>query len=187
MFNPFVECSQVISNLLSDDDAVGCGVMCFWPAHTWSTFSFLEYTDEDGRKGIRVKFYLQGVRKRATAHLDAREVSTADRKTHDYWLWYKTYAFDDFCTRSGLLISIFPGFERAALHQVPVGPGRWSPADIDCGWRQQIIVVVRFMIHSGSLHFQCHVHVTLADFIFSTFWNVTPPYRINSTQFIISP
>merc|ERR1712037_457803 len=34
--------------------------------------SFLEYTDEEGRKGIRVKFYLHGVRKRATGHLDAR-------------------------------------------------------------------------------------------------------------------
>ena len=48
-----------------------CSVHCLC-----STFSFLEYTDEEGRKGIRVKFYLQGVRKRATGHLDAREVSS---------------------------------------------------------------------------------------------------------------
>ena len=43
--------------------------------------SFLEYTDEEGRKGIRVKFYLQGVRKRATAHLDAREDSSGQLAT----------------------------------------------------------------------------------------------------------
>ena len=43
--------------------------------------SFLEYTDEEGRKGIRVKFYLQGVRKRATAHLDAREDSSGQLVT----------------------------------------------------------------------------------------------------------
>ena len=34
----------------------------------------LEYKDEQGRRGIRVKFYLQGARKRGTAQLDAREV-----------------------------------------------------------------------------------------------------------------
>ena len=33
----------------------------------------LDYVDEKGRKGVRVKFYLQGSRKRATAQLDARE------------------------------------------------------------------------------------------------------------------
>ena len=43
--------------------------------------AFLEYTDEEGRKGIRVKFYLQGVRKRATAHLDAREDSSGQLAT----------------------------------------------------------------------------------------------------------
>ena len=36
--------------------------------------SFLDYQDEQGRRGIRVKFYLQGLRKRGTAQLDAREV-----------------------------------------------------------------------------------------------------------------
>ena len=34
----------------------------------------LDYVDHEGRKGVRVKFYLQGIRKRATAQLDAREV-----------------------------------------------------------------------------------------------------------------
>ncbi len=36
----------------------------------------MEYRDEDGRRGIRVKFYLQGLRRRGTALLDAREVGT---------------------------------------------------------------------------------------------------------------
>jgi hypothetical protein len=34
----------------------------------------MAYVDEEGRKGIRVQFYLQGLRKRATAQIDAREV-----------------------------------------------------------------------------------------------------------------
>ena len=56
-----------------------------------STFSFLEYTDEEGRKGIRVKFYLQGVRKRATAHLDAREVCCRNHLTAcRYYIYEKT-------------------------------------------------------------------------------------------------
>ncbi len=33
----------------------------------------MDYVDDRGRKGVRVKFYLQGVRKRATVQLDARE------------------------------------------------------------------------------------------------------------------
>ena len=36
--------------------------------------SYLDYTDENGRKGVRVQFYLQGLRKRATCQVDAREV-----------------------------------------------------------------------------------------------------------------
>lgn len=35
----------------------------------------MEYVDKEGRKGIRVQFYLQGLRKRGTAQIDAREVS----------------------------------------------------------------------------------------------------------------
>ena len=34
----------------------------------------MNYVDEEGRKGIRVQFYLQGLRKKATAQIDAREV-----------------------------------------------------------------------------------------------------------------
>eukprot|EP00094_Tigriopus_californicus_P013748 TCALIF_13304-PA protein Name:"Similar to timm21 Mitochondrial import inner membrane translocase subunit Tim21 (Xenopus laevis)" AED:0.25 eAED:0.37 QI:0/0/0/0.5/1/1/4/0/313 len=37
--------------------------------------SHVEYVDKEGRKGIRVQFYLQGLRKRGTAQIDAREVS----------------------------------------------------------------------------------------------------------------
>ena len=37
-------------------------------------FRHTEYVDEQGRRGIRIQFYLQGVRKRGTAQLDAREV-----------------------------------------------------------------------------------------------------------------
>lgn len=37
-------------------------------------YSHLPY-DVDGTKGLRIKFYLQGQRRTATAHLDAREVS----------------------------------------------------------------------------------------------------------------
>jgi hypothetical protein len=35
----------------------------------------MSYVDEEGRKGIRVQFYLQGLRKKATAQIDAREVT----------------------------------------------------------------------------------------------------------------
>jgi len=38
--------------------------------------SYLDYTDENGRKGVRVQFYLQGLRKRATCQVDAREDGT---------------------------------------------------------------------------------------------------------------
>merc|ERR1712141_223451 len=39
------------------------------------------YVDEHGRKGIRVQFYLQGLRKRATAQIDAREGEDGHFKT----------------------------------------------------------------------------------------------------------
>ena len=35
--------------------------------------SQMAYTDNDGRKGIRVQFYLQGSRNRAVVQVDARE------------------------------------------------------------------------------------------------------------------
>lgn len=43
--------------------------------------SSLEYRDEQGRKGIRVQFYLQGLRRRGTAQLDAREDESGKLKT----------------------------------------------------------------------------------------------------------
>ena len=39
------------------------------------------YVDEHGKKGIRVQFYLQGLRKRATAQIDAREGEDGSLKT----------------------------------------------------------------------------------------------------------
>ena len=41
----------------------------------------LAYVDEHGKKGIRVQFYLQGLRKRATAQIDAREAEDGSLKT----------------------------------------------------------------------------------------------------------
>ena len=41
----------------------------------------LEYVDENGKKGIRVQFYLQGLRKRGTAQIDAREGEDGHFKT----------------------------------------------------------------------------------------------------------
>lgn len=38
--------------------------------------SYMDYMDENGRKGVRVKFYLQGLRKKATCQVDAREDGT---------------------------------------------------------------------------------------------------------------
>lgn len=35
----------------------------------------MDYVDDNGKKGIRILFYLQGLRKRARAEIDAREVS----------------------------------------------------------------------------------------------------------------
>jgi import inner membrane translocase subunit TIM21 len=34
--------------------------------------SQMQYQDNEGRKGIRIQFYLQGLRNRATVQLDAR-------------------------------------------------------------------------------------------------------------------
>ena len=34
--------------------------------------SQMQYQDKDGRKGIRIQFYLQGLRNRATVELDSR-------------------------------------------------------------------------------------------------------------------
>jgi len=41
--------------------------------------SYMDYVDENGRKGLRVQFYLQGLRKRATAQVDARDDGTGGR------------------------------------------------------------------------------------------------------------
>ena len=41
----------------------------------------LDYVDEQGKKGIRVQFYLQGLRKRGTAQIDAREGEDGKLKT----------------------------------------------------------------------------------------------------------
>ena len=41
----------------------------------------LSYVDENGKKGIRVQFYLQGLRKRGTAQIDAREGEDGHFKT----------------------------------------------------------------------------------------------------------
>ena len=41
----------------------------------------LAYVDEHGKKGIRVQFYLQGLRKRGTAQIDAREAEDGSLKT----------------------------------------------------------------------------------------------------------
>ena len=41
----------------------------------------LDYVDENGKKGIRVQFYLQGLRKRGTAQIDAREGEDGKLKT----------------------------------------------------------------------------------------------------------
>ena len=43
--------------------------------------SHLDYVDEQGKKGIRVQFYLQGLRKRGTAQIDAREGEDGRFKT----------------------------------------------------------------------------------------------------------
>eukprot|EP00088_Acartia_fossae_P069456 TRINITY_DN9074_c0_g1_i13.p1 TRINITY_DN9074_c0_g1~~TRINITY_DN9074_c0_g1_i13.p1 ORF type:complete len:246 (-),score=28.17 TRINITY_DN9074_c0_g1_i13:440-1177(-) len=43
--------------------------------------SHLFYQDETGRKGIRIQFYLQGVRNRGVAQLDAREDSSGTFQT----------------------------------------------------------------------------------------------------------
>ncbi|XP_059089262.1 mitochondrial import inner membrane translocase subunit Tim21-like [Tigriopus californicus] len=43
--------------------------------------SHVEYVDKEGRKGIRVQFYLQGLRKRGTAQIDAREDESGSMKT----------------------------------------------------------------------------------------------------------
>ena len=36
----------------------------------------MNYQDKEGRKGIKIQFYLQGVRNRAVVEVDAREDST---------------------------------------------------------------------------------------------------------------
>jgi import inner membrane translocase subunit TIM21 len=41
----------------------------------------LDYVDEHGKKGMRVQFYLQGLRKRGTAQIDAREGENGKLKT----------------------------------------------------------------------------------------------------------
>ena len=41
----------------------------------------LSYVDEQGRKGLRVQFYLQGLRKRANAQIDAREDENGTLRT----------------------------------------------------------------------------------------------------------
>jgi len=41
----------------------------------------LFYQDENGRKGIRIQFYLQGIRNRGVAQLDAREDSNGHFQT----------------------------------------------------------------------------------------------------------
>jgi len=41
--------------------------------------SYMDYVDENGRKGLRVQFYLQGLRKRATAQVDARDDGTGGK------------------------------------------------------------------------------------------------------------
>ena len=41
----------------------------------------LNYVDEHGKKGTRVQFYLQGLRKRGTAQIDAREGEDGHMKT----------------------------------------------------------------------------------------------------------
>jgi len=38
-------------------------------------FSFEEYYDQKGKKGIKMRFYLKGTRRRATVYLEKREVS----------------------------------------------------------------------------------------------------------------
>jgi len=43
--------------------------------------SQMKYQDNNGRNGIRIQFYLQGVRNRATVELDAREDSSGYMKT----------------------------------------------------------------------------------------------------------
>eukprot|EP00095_Tigriopus_kingsejongensis_P010536 maker-scaffold349_size200065-snap-gene-1.22 protein:Tk10536 transcript:maker-scaffold349_size200065-snap-gene-1.22-mRNA-1 annotation:"tim21-like mitochondrial-like" len=43
--------------------------------------SHMDYVDKAGRKGLRVQFYLQGVRKRATVQIDAREGESGTMKT----------------------------------------------------------------------------------------------------------
>lgn len=42
--------------------------------HRRKHVSHMDYQDEQGKRGIRVQFYLQGLRRRATAQIDAREV-----------------------------------------------------------------------------------------------------------------
>ena len=39
------------------------------------------YQDENGKKGLRIQFDLQGLRRQAICELDAREVSNFDFKT----------------------------------------------------------------------------------------------------------
>jgi len=43
--------------------------------------SQMQYQDKNGRKGVRIQFYLQGLRNRATVDLDAREDSSGNMKT----------------------------------------------------------------------------------------------------------
>ncbi len=48
--------------------------------------SHLEYVDDQGRRGMRVKFYLQGTRRRGTAQLDAREARTLFPRVNWHYL-----------------------------------------------------------------------------------------------------
>lgn len=41
--------------------------------------SYMDYVDENGRKGVRVQFYLQGLRKKATCQIDAREDGSSSK------------------------------------------------------------------------------------------------------------
>ena len=41
----------------------------------------MNYQDKDGRKGIKIQFYLQGVRNRAVVEVDAREDSAGNMAT----------------------------------------------------------------------------------------------------------
>ena len=43
--------------------------------------SQLPYTDKEGRRGMRVQFYLQGSRNRAVAEVDARENESGTMET----------------------------------------------------------------------------------------------------------